>query len=115
VRRINNAWENGSLWVAYVIGLAFGGVEPDAGLFLLAILVGSGIGLGTQIVAAAVFVVTLLAIVEVTLISYVATPVKTQAVVQRLHDWALIHRRKILIAMCAVAGCSLVVNSFFTA
>jgi hypothetical protein len=115
VRRINNAWENGSLWVAFVIGLAFGGVEPDAGLFLMAILVGSGIGLGTQVVAAVVFVVTLLAIVEVTLISYVATPVQTQAVVQRLHDWALIHRRKILIAMCAVAGCSLVVNSFFAA
>ena len=27
--RVHNAWENGSLWVAFVIGFAFGGMAPD--------------------------------------------------------------------------------------
>ena len=113
VRRVNNAWENGSLWVAFVIGLAFGGVEPDVGLFLIAIIVASGAGIGTQVIAAILFVVTLLAIIEITLISYLASPAKTQVVVQRLHDWALAHRQKILVAMCTVAGLSLVANGLY--
>jgi hypothetical protein len=57
-------------------------------------LVASGAGVGTQVIAAIVFVVTLLAIIEIALISYLATPAKTQAVVERLHDWALTNRRK---------------------
>lgn len=113
LRRVNKAWENGSLWVAFVIGLAFGGVEPDVGFFLIAIIVASGAAIGTQVIAAIVFVVTLLAIIETALISYLATPAKTEAVVQRLHHWALTHRRKILVAMCTVAGVSLVANGVY--
>ena len=61
-----------------MIGLAFGGVEPDVGLFLIAIIVASGAGIGTQVIAAIVFAVTLLAIIEIALISYLATPAKTK-------------------------------------
>lgn len=110
VRRATNAWEGGSLWVAFLIGLLLGGIEPDAGLFLIAILVTSGAALGTQITVAAVFIVGVLAIVELTLVSYLVAPAKTQAVVQLLHDWALAHRRKILVAMCIVAGISLLIH-----
>lgn len=110
VRRATNAWESGSLWVAFLIGLLLGGIEPDAGLFLIAILVTSGAALGTQITVAAVFIVGVLAIVELTLVSYLLAPTKTQAVVQLLHDWALAHRRKILVAMCVVAGISLLIH-----
>lgn len=111
LRRMRNAWESGSLWVAFVIGMAFGGVEPDAGLFLLAIIVASGAAVGTQIAAAIVFVIGVLMVVEVTLLSYLVRPVKTKAIVQLLHDWALAHRRKILVAMCTVAGVSLVASA----
>lgn len=110
LRKAGSAWENGSLWVAFLIGLLLGGIEPDAGLFLIAILVTSGAALGTQITVAVVFIIGVLAIVELTLISYLAAPTKTQAVVQLLHDWALTHRRKILIAMCIVAGISLLIH-----
>ncbi|MGH3726114.1 MAG: GAP family protein [Mycobacterium sp.] len=110
LRRATIAWESGSLWVAFLIGLVLGGVEPDAGLFLIAILVTSGAAIGTQIVVAAVFVVGVLGIVELTLVSYLIAPTKTQAVVQLLHDWALAHRRKILVAMCIVAGVSLLIH-----
>jgi hypothetical protein len=47
------------------------------------------------------------------LISYWALPAKTQAVVERPHDWALTNRRKMLVAMCTVAGVSLVVNRVY--
>lgn len=115
LRRVHDAWENGSLWVAFVIGYLFGGTEPDVGLFLVAIIVTSGAAIGTQVSAAIAFVVAMLAIIEITLASYLAAPTKTQAVLRRLHDWALAHRRQILVAIFAVVGVSLVVNGIGSA
>ncbi|MUM19292.1 GAP family protein [Mycobacterium sp. CBMA271] len=110
LRRTRAAWEGGSLWVAFLIGVMLGGIEPDAGLFLIAILVTSGAATGTQIVVAAVFIVAVLGIVELTLICYLIAPTKTEGAVQVLHDWALTHRRKILVAMCMAAGVSLLIH-----
>jgi hypothetical protein len=105
--RANNAWESGSLWVAVVLGLA-SGTQADGVLYVLAIIVPSGAAFGTQVSAAIAFVVGMLAIIEIMLASYLVTPAKTQAVVRVLHDWARAHRRKILIAILAVLGVSLV-------
>jgi hypothetical protein len=110
LRRVHNAWENGSLWVALVIGLGLGGVAPDLVLFVLTIIVSSGAAISTQVSAAIAFVVGVLAFVEITLVSYLAMPAKTQAVLRPLHDWALAHRRQILVAMVAVGGVALVTN-----
>ncbi len=68
--------------------LSFAGAPPDVALFLLAIVVVSGAAVGTQITATIAFVVGMLAVVEVVLVSYSAAPAKTEAIVQRLHDWA---------------------------
>jgi hypothetical protein len=105
--RAHNAWENGSLWIAFVIGLLF---PPtlDGVLYVLAIIVPSGAAIGTQVGAAIAFVVGMLAVVEITLASYLVTPAKTQAVLRVLHDWARAHRRKVLVAMFAVVGVALV-------
>jgi hypothetical protein len=110
LRRVRNGWESGSLWVAFVIGLGFGGADPDVSIFLLAIIVTSGAAIGTQVSAAIAFVVGMLAVVEITLVSYLATPAKTLAVLRLLHDWALAHRRQVLVAMLAVAGVALVAH-----
>ena len=107
--RALNAWESGSLWVALVIGIGCM-PPPDWVLLVLAITVTSGAAVGTQVGAAIVFVVGMLAVVEIMLVSYLLVPAKTKAVVQRLHDWSLAHRRQVLIAMIAVAGASLVAN-----
>ncbi|ORV16696.1 GAP family protein [Mycobacterium celatum] len=107
LNRAHNAWENGSLWVAGALGLGTG-PPLDGVLFLLAFIVASGAATGTQAVAAVAFVIGMLAVIEFTLASYLAAPAKTQAIVQRLHDWARTHRRKILIAMCAVGGLALI-------
>jgi len=107
--RAHNAWESGSLWVAFVIGLA-NFPAPDVILMVLAIIVASGTAVATQVSAALVFVVGVLAVAEITLISYLATPTKTQAGLRQLHDWAWAHRRKILVALAVTGGISLVAN-----
>ena len=105
--RVHNSWENGSLWVALVIGLV-SGPTLDGVLYVLAIIVPSGAAFGTQVSAAIAFVVGMLSVVEITLVSYLVTPAKTQAFVQLLHDWARAHRRKVLVAILAVVGVALV-------
>jgi hypothetical protein len=110
LRRVHSAWENGSIWIAYVIGLAFGGPQPDVSLFVVAIIVGSGAAIATQVIAATAFVFGTTAIIEIILVSYLVTPAKTLAVLRRLHDWVSAHRRQILAAIFAVVGVALVAN-----
>ena len=107
--RAHDSWESGSLWVALVIGIAF--MPPsDMVIVVLAIIMSSGAAISAQIAAAVAFVFGLNAVVEITLISYLTTPTKTEAALRRLHDWASAHRQKILIAMFAVIGIALVTN-----
>jgi|KBSSwiStaDraftv2_1062776.scaffolds.fasta_scaffold03786_3 hypothetical protein len=109
VGRIRNAWESGALWVSFVIGLAVG-PSIDGVLVVLAIIVATGSAIGLQISAAATFIVAMLAVEEVILVSNVAAPTRTQAMLRRLHEWAQTHRRKVLIAIFAVVGVSLVIQ-----
>jgi hypothetical protein len=102
--RVRNAWANGSLWVSWVIGFLFGGPGADEMLYVVALIVASGAAIGTQVTAAIAFVVGVLVVVEVALACYLAKPAKTQALVERLHDWARTHRRKIMVTMCTVGG-----------
>jgi Sap, sulfolipid-1-addressing protein len=108
LRRAQNAWENGSLWVAYLIGNLFGGPQPDVALFVVAIIGTAGAAIGAQIIAAIAFVVGTFAVVEIILVSYLVTPAKTHAVLRLVHDWSSSHRRQILVALFAVAGIALV-------
>ncbi|MGB6764662.1 GAP family protein [Mycobacterium sp.] len=78
LRRVRNAWENGSVWVAFVIGLAMG-PQLQGIVFVLAIIMASGTAFGIQISAAIVFVFAILAVEEIILVSNLATPAKTQA------------------------------------
>jgi|EndMetStandDraft_3_1072993.scaffolds.fasta_scaffold00782_7 Sap-like sulfolipid-1-addressing protein len=110
LRRARSAWENGSIWIAYVIGLAFGGPQPDVALFVVAIIVGSGAAIAMQVVAATAFVFGTVGVIEIILVSYLITPAKTLAVLQRLHDWVSAHRQQILAAIFAVVGVALVAN-----
>ena len=105
--RAHTAWDNGSLWVALLLGL--GSMPPPLlVLFVDTMIIASGAAIGTQVCAAIAFVVGMYAVVEMTLVSYLATPAKTLVVLQPLHDWALAHRRHILVAMFTAGGVSLV-------
>ncbi len=106
LRRVRSAWENGSVWVAFVIGVAMG-PSLDGVVFVLAIIVASGASFGVQITAAITFVIAMLAVEEIILVSNLVRPAKTQQFLRRLHDWALAHRRKLMVAILAVVGVSL--------
>jgi hypothetical protein len=106
--RARDAWQNGSPWIALVIGLM---VMPGEGVVLaLALIVASGAVVGTQVGAAIAFVIAVLTVEEVILVSNLFAPAKTHAALRRLHDWALAHHRKFMAAILAVVGASLVVQ-----
>jgi len=105
--RADDAWESGSLWVALAIGV-FAAPNPSMVIFGLTTIPTSGVAIGVQIGAAIVFVVETLALVEIVLLGSLVTPIKTQAFLRLLHDWALACRRQILVAMLALVGLALV-------
>lgn len=101
--RLQNAWDDGTLWVAFVFGL-LGLPPPFLVLFVGTTIAASGTGLGTQVFAVIAFVVTVFSVIELTLVSYLLAPAKTQALLQPLHDWALARRRQVLVAIFTVIG-----------
>lgn len=108
--RVHNSWENGSLWVAWVIGGWLAGPPPEFILILLAIFAASGAAVGTQVSAAIVFVAGMLAIVEIVLVTYIVAPMKTQEALRLLQGWVSGHRQHVLAVLAAMIGVSLVAH-----
>ena len=98
-----------SLWVAVAAGIGTGPAPLEYLVALTAILAMGG-AIGTQISAAVVFNVVMLAVCEITLVSYLATPTRTLAIIDQLNSWVRTHRRRILSLMIGVAGVCLVVT-----
>lgn len=105
--RARNAWEDGSLWVAFLIGFLLA-PPPFTIVFVLTAIVATGAPIGAQVSAAIAFVVGMQAVVEIALVSHLFRPAKTQAVLRLLHDWTRAHRQQILVAMCVLIGGALV-------
>jgi hypothetical protein len=107
LRRARSAWQNGSTWISFAIGVAV--LPPlDGVLFALAIIIASGATLGIQIGAAVLYMIGVLVIEEIILVSNLFAPARTQAVLRRLHEWAQAHHRKFVAAILAVVGAALV-------
>jgi hypothetical protein len=98
-----------SLWVALAAGIGTGPAPLEYLVALTAILAMGG-AIGTQISAAVVFNVVMLAVCEITLVSYLATPTRTLAIIDQLNSWVRTHRRRILSLMVGVVGVCLVVT-----
>lgn len=105
--RARNAWEDGSFWVAFVIGFLLA-PPPFMTLFVDTTIVASGAAIGTQVSVAIAFVVGIQAVVEIALVSHLFRPEKTHAVLQLVHDWTRAHRQKVLVGMCFLIGGALV-------
>lgn len=101
--RLQRAWDSGALWVALVCGLGFIPGFPLV-LFVATTVVSSGASTGTQIFAVILFVVAMFAVFEVAVISHLIAPVRTQAVLQPVHDWALANRRQVMIGIFVMIG-----------
>lgn len=107
--RTRNAWQNGSPWIAFVLGIII--LPPlDGVLIALAIIVASGAAVGTQVVAVIAYMIGVLAVEEFILVSNLVAPAKTQAVLRQVHDWARTHHRKFVAVILAVIGLSLVLR-----
>ncbi|MGH3633799.1 MAG: GAP family protein [Mycobacterium sp.] len=98
--RAQDVLKGESLWVAFGAGLG-SGFPPVEYPVALAVIAASGGAIGTQISAAIIFSVVMLAVVEIPLVSYSATPAQTQAVMLRLHDWVRPRRWRILAIIVA--------------
>lgn len=107
--RARGALNGGSLWVALAAGLGTGPAPLEYLVALVAILA-SAEEIGRQIGAAVLFNVVMLAVCEVTLVSYLAAPTNTQAIIGHLNGWVSTHRRRILSFMIGTAGVCLLVS-----
>ncbi|OMB97799.1 hypothetical protein A5733_09365 [Mycobacterium sp. NS-7484] len=101
--RLQRAWDSGALWVALVCGMGFLPGFPLV-LFVSTTVVSSGTTTGTQIVAVVAFVVTMFLVFEVAVVSHLIAPVRTQTVLQPVHDWALANRRQVMIGIFVMIG-----------
>jgi hypothetical protein len=91
---IRGKLEGGSVVMAFVAGLALATPPVEYLAALIAILASGATAVG-QVGAALIFTLVAFTVVEVPLISYLATPAKTLAVVQRLNDRISARRRAI--------------------
>ena len=95
--------------VAFVAGLALA-TPPVEYLAAMIAILASGATAAEQFGAALMFTVVAFTVVEVPLISYLATPAKTLAVVQRLNDWISERRHAIPAVVVGACGVLLVVT-----
>ncbi|WP_454790150.1 GAP family protein [Mycolicibacterium lutetiense] len=101
--RLQRAWDSGALWVALVCGMGFLPGFPLV-FFVATTVASSGASTGTQIIAVILFVVAMFAVFEVAVVSHLIAPVRTQAVLQPVHDWALANRRQVMIGIFVMIG-----------
>jgi hypothetical protein len=102
-----NVLEGRFFWVAFAAGVV-SAIPPVEYLVVIAVILSSGAATGTQVSAALIFTVVSLAVIEIPLVSCLASPAKTQAAMLRLHDWTRVRRRVILALGVAVVGVFLV-------
>ncbi len=106
---IRGQLEGGSLLVAFGAGVALATPPVEYMAAILAIMA-SEPAAPAQLGAALFFTVVAFTVVEVPLITYLAAPAQTLAVVQRLNAWISARRHAIPAVVVAVLGVSLLAN-----
>jgi Sap, sulfolipid-1-addressing protein len=106
---IRRQLEGGSLAVAFVAGVGWA-TPPVEYLAAIIAILASGAAATAQVSAALMFTLVAFAVAEIPLVSYLAMPEKTVAVVQRLHDWIRARRQAILAVFVCTFGVLLVAS-----
>jgi hypothetical protein len=91
------------LWPAFLVGLS-SSFPPYEGWIVVAVIGASGTAVGTQFGALMVFILLLLAVIEIPLICYLAVPAKTHAVMEHVHGWMRTYRLQITQAIITFTG-----------
>lgn len=90
-------------WPAFFVGLC-SSFPPYEGWLVVAVIGASGTAVGTQFGALMLFMLMLLAVIEIPLICYLAVPAKTHAVMERIHTWMRAYRLQITQAIISFTG-----------
>jgi Sap, sulfolipid-1-addressing protein len=106
---IRRQLEEGSLAVAFIAGIGWA-TPPVEYLAAIIAILASGAAATAQVSAALMFTLVAFAVAEIPLMSYLAVPEKTVAVVQRLHDWIRARRQAILAVFVCTFGVLLVAS-----
>jgi hypothetical protein len=107
--RAQRVWEVGHPGVAFVVALG-SAMPPAEYLVALVVIASSGAALSAQLGALVMFTVVVLALIEIPLVCYPATPTKTQAVLLHLQNWIRTYFRRFLAVIAAIGGVLLVTN-----
>ncbi|WP_241520548.1 GAP family protein [Mycobacterium paraense] len=83
------------VWPAFVVGLA-SSFPPYEGVVLLAFIMASGAAITTQLVAFILFILMVLAVIEIPLVAYLVKPDQTLALMLRLQHWLRTYRQQIM-------------------
>jgi hypothetical protein len=95
--------------VAFVVGVGLA-TPPVEYLAAIIAILASGATAASQVGAALMFTLVAFTVVEVPLVSYLATPAKTLAVVQRLNSWISARREALSAVVVAAFAVVLVVT-----
>jgi hypothetical protein len=107
--RLREAFETGSPWVAWVVGVAYG--MPGAYyLAAIAIVLKSRSAPPIQVTALVLFNIFLFAVAIVPLVLYTRNPAATRRRVNELHDWVGAHQRVVVASVAGVIGAYLVIS-----
>jgi hypothetical protein len=111
VARLSSLAENGredrAFWLAFMAGTVTA-TPPIEYLVVLVAILGSGAEIGIQFGAALIFAVVTLAAIEIPLVSCLATPARSQALMLQLHEWVRARTRPIFAVLFAVGGLLLI-------
>ncbi|OBK44997.1 GAP family protein [Mycobacterium kubicae] len=91
------------LWPAFFVGLS-SSFPPYEGWVVIAVIGASGTAVSTQFGALMLFVLMLLAVIEIPLVCYLAVPAKTHAVMERIQTWMRSYRLQITQAIVGFTG-----------
>ena len=106
--RALDALQAGPPWATFALGV---GITTDFRyLAALTAILASGAAVGTQVSAAAMYTVVGLAFAEIPIVSHLAAPAQTRAVMARVHDWVRARRRMVVGGIVAVLGVFLVTS-----
>lgn len=106
--RAGSAIRGGSLWVAFLAGVAL--ATPLQFVAALAAILVSDAAAATQFLALVVYHLVVLAFAEIPLLGSLVAPATTYAVMLRIHDWVIIRRRTLAAVIVATIGVFLFVN-----
>jgi LPXTG-motif cell wall-anchored protein len=106
--RVGDAIRGGSLWVAFVAGVAL--ATPLQYVAALAAILVSGVDAPTQLLALLAYHLVVLAFAEIPLLGSLVAPATTYATMLRIHDWVIVRRRRLTAVIVGAIGALLFVN-----